>query len=56
MSGKDALMTVGEKPLSATKITVSQNQMKWIRNIVVILVPLLVAVIGIIVYLRRKNR
>ena len=56
MSGKEALATIAEKALTSNKITVTENQVKWIRYIIVLLIPLLVAVIGFVVYLRRKNR
>ena len=55
-SGKDATLTIAEKPLTSSKITVSDRQVKWIKNIIVIFIPLVVAVLGIIVYIRRKNR
>ena len=56
MSGKDAMVTIAEKSLSSNKITVTEKQVIWIRNIIVIFIPILVAVFGVIVYIRRKNR
>ncbi|MBQ5335097.1 MAG: GldG family protein [Oscillospiraceae bacterium] len=55
-SGKDAMVTIAEKSLSSAKLTITENQMKWIRYIIVIFIPLLVAAIGVVVYVRRKNR
>ncbi len=55
MSGKEAGVTIAEKSLDSTSITITESKAKTIRNITVLFIPLLVAVIGIVVYLRRKN-
>ena len=49
-------MTIAEKSLDTTSITVSDSQISMIRNVTVFIIPLMVAVIGVIVYIRRKNR
>ncbi len=56
MSGKESLITVSEKALSSSKITVTNSHVKWIFNIIVLFIPLLVAAIGVVVYIRRRNR
>ena len=54
-TGKENIVAVAEKSLDAKKITVTESQAKAIRLITVFIIPLLVAVIGIVVYVRRKN-
>ncbi|MBP0988776.1 MAG: hypothetical protein J6S92_10905, partial [Oscillospiraceae bacterium] len=56
VTGKEAAMTIAEKSLDTTSITVSDSQISMIRNVTVFIIPLMVAVIGVIVYIRRKNR
>ena len=56
LTGKEAAMTIAEKSLDTASITVSDAQIKAIRNVTVFIIPLVVAVIGIFVYIRRKNR
>lgn len=56
VTGKEAAMTIAEKSLDRSSITISDSQSKAIRNVTVLVIPLVVAVIGIFVYVRRKNR
>lgn len=56
LTGKEAAMTIAEKSLDTAHITVSDSQSKAIRNVTVIIIPLAVAALGVIVYVRRKNR
>lgn len=55
-TGKENVLTVAEKSLDQTKITITQAQATAIRNVTVFIIPLAVAVIGIFVYIRRRNR
>ena len=56
MTGKENAVTVAEKSLENTTITISENAVKGIRLTVMLIIPLLVAVIGFVVYFRRKNK
>lgn len=56
LSGKESLITIAEKSLNSTQITITDAQAKAIRNVVIIFLPLAVAIIGVVVYLRRRNR
>lgn len=56
LTGKEAAMTIAEKSLNTTQITVSDSQSKAIRNVTVLIIPFAVAALGIVVYVRRKNR
>ena len=56
LSGKDNVITVASKSLDPTKITITEAQAKTIRNVIVYIIPAAVALIGILVYVRRRNR
>jgi len=56
MTGKENVFVVAEKSLNQTAITITDSQAKTIRNVVVWFIPLAVAVIGIVVYVRRRNK
>lgn len=56
MCGKENVITIAEKSLDTTSITITASQAKTTRNIVVFGIPLLVAIIGFVVYLRRRNK
>ena len=50
------MITVASKSLDPTKITITEAQAKTIRNVIVFVIPAAVALIGILVYVRRRNR
>lgn len=56
LCGKENSITIAEKSLDTTSITITDAQITAIRNITVFMIPLLVAVIGIVVFIRRKNK
>lgn len=56
MCGKENVVTIAEKSLDTTTIAITAAQVKTTRNIVVFCIPLLVAIIGFVVYLRRRNK
>ncbi len=56
MCGKENVITIAEKSLDTTSITITESQVTTTRNIVVFIIPLLVAVIGLVVYIRRRNK
>jgi hypothetical protein len=54
--GRDNTMIFTTKSLSNTEISITNSEQKAIRNFFVFIVPALVAVVGIIVFMKRKNR
>lgn len=56
LTGKEAAITIATKSLDTAQITVSDSQRNMIRNVTVFIIPLAVAIIGVVVYVRRKNR
>jgi hypothetical protein len=56
VTGKEAALTIAKKSLDQTKMTINDSAIKIIRNVTVFIIPLVVALIGIAVYVRRKNR
>lgn len=54
-SGKEAVLTVAEKSLNSTAVTITDAKAKMIRNITMFFIPIFVAAVGIVVYVRRKN-
>ncbi|MCQ2417743.1 MAG: GldG family protein [Oscillospiraceae bacterium] len=54
-TGRENVLTIAEKSLDQTKITITEAQAKTIRTVTVLIIPLVVAVLGIVVYVRRKN-
>ncbi|HOC32784.1 MAG TPA: GldG family protein [Ruminococcus flavefaciens] len=56
MTGKEAAAVIPEKSLQQSYIATTQTQAKVIRIIVQWVIPALVAIAGIIVLLRRKNK
>ncbi len=56
MCGKENVITIAEKSLDTTSIAITAAQATTTRNIVVFIIPLLVAVIGFVVYVRRRNK
>ena len=56
VTGKENVLTIAEKSLDVSKITITDAQVKAIRNVTVFIIPVVVAVIGIFVYVRRRNK
>ncbi len=56
LSGKDNPITIASKTLDPAKITITEAQAKMIRTVTVFVFPAVVALIGILVYIRRRNR
>ncbi len=56
MQGKENGIVIAEKALEQTSISIKEGQLRGLQTTVIVIIPLLVAVIGIVVYLRRKNR
>lgn len=55
-TGKENVLTIAEKSLDAKKIAITDAQTKAIRNVTVLVIPLAVALLGIFVYVRRRNK
>ncbi len=55
MTGKGSGLIIAQKDLSKSTITIEQAQLNAV-NIVLYTIPLIVVVIGIVVFVRRKNR
>lgn len=55
-AGKEDGIIITSKDLSDTTITITATQMSVIGNVVKWGIPLLVAVIGVVIYLRRKRK
>ena len=56
LSGKENVFTVTSKSLDQAKLTISDGSAILIRNITIFVIPLFVAVLGILVYVRRRNK
>lgn len=56
MTGKEASAVIPEKALQQSYIAATQTQAKVIRMIVQWIIPAIIAIVGIFVLLRRKNR
>jgi len=56
MTGKEAAAVIPEKSLQQSYIAPTQTQAKVIKRVVEVVIPVLVAIAGIIVLLRRKNK
>lgn len=54
--GKEDSIVIASKDMTATSISATQTQLVTLRTIVVFLIPLAVAAVGIVVFLRRRNR
>lgn len=56
MTGKENVLTIAEKSLNNTTVSITDAQVKVIRNTVMLIIPLIVAIIGVVVYFRRRNK
>lgn len=56
LTGKEELITIEEKSLDNTSITITDSQVRAISIIVIAVIPAAVALIGILVFVRRRNR
>lgn len=56
LCGKENGITIAEKSLDTTTVTITDAQVTAIRNVTVFIIPLIVAVIGIVVFVRRRNK
>ena len=54
--GKDGSIVIAAKDLTKTSISATETQLKTIRTIVVIIIPLIVVAAGVIVAVRRRYR
>ena len=56
MTGKENVIQIAEKSLDQTTIEITEESAKMIRNITMFIIPLIVGIIGVVVYVRRKNK
>lgn len=56
LTGKEGMITIAEKSLDMTTIQISEGAVKGIRTVVMLVFPLVIAIVGIVVYVRRRNK
>ena len=56
MTGKENVITIAEKSLDLTTMDITADKVSAIRTVTMFIIPLAVAALGIVVYVRRKNR
>lgn len=56
MVGKENGIVIANKALEQTNITVTEGQLSGLRTLVIVVIPLIVVVIGLVVFVRRRNR
>ncbi|MBQ8296710.1 MAG: GldG family protein [Ruminococcus sp.] len=56
MTGKENSFVIPQKELQEQTLALTANQAKNIRNIVMYGIPLVVVAVGVVVFIRRKNR
>lgn len=56
MTGKTAGISIVAKDLTQTTLDITEAQMIIVRNIVLLFIPLIIIVIGIVIWARRRNR
>ena len=54
--GKENHLVIAEKNFEASTISITSSQVSAMQKVVVIVIPLIVAVCGIVVFIRRRNR
>lgn len=56
LTGRENVITIEEKSLDTEAFTITESQAKALRNITVLAIPCVVALLGIVVYVRRRNK
>ena len=56
MTGKENSFVIPQKNLQEETLSLTAAQIVGIRTFVVFIIPLIVVVIGIVVFIRRKNK
>lgn len=56
LTGKSAGISIVPKDLNTKKVDISQADGYFVRNIVCIFIPLAIVIVGIVIYVRRRNR
>lgn len=56
MTGKSSGITIVPKSLSISTISIDDTQITAIRTVVMFVIPVVIVAIGIVVYVRRKNK
>lgn len=55
LAGKENMITIAEKSLNDTTITVTDGQVSTVRTVVIFVLPLAVALLGAFIVIRRRN-
>ena len=56
MTGKSSGITIVPKTLSISTISIDDTQVTAIRTVVMFVIPLVIVAIGVVVYVRRRNK
>lgn len=56
ITGKSAGITIVPKSLSISTISIDDTQIVAIRTVVMFIIPLIIVAIGVVIYIRRRNR
>ena len=56
MTGKSSGITIVPKSLSISTISIDDTQVTAIRTVVMFVIPLVIVAIGVVVYVRRRNK
>lgn len=56
MTGKESGIIVESKEFNSQTIAVTEKQLGILRNLTMIIIPLIIVAIGVFVYIRRRNR
>ncbi|MCD7811473.1 MAG: GldG family protein [Ruminococcus sp.] len=56
LTGKESSFVIPDKELQEETLALDSSQLKAIRTVVIYVIPLVVVAIGVVVFIRRKNR
>ena len=56
MCGKENGIIIAEKNLSTSSIDITEAQVSGIKTVIMAIIPLIVVALGIVVFVRRRNR
>ena len=56
MCGKENGIIIAEKNLSTSSIDITEAQVSGIKTVIMAIIPLIIVAVGIVVFVRRRNR
>lgn len=56
LTGNESNISIVPKNLESVTITMTDQQIAIVKNVIVVIIPCLIIFIGIIVFVRRRNR